>query len=79
MTKYLQFIMILISQVRSDIQLDPYAKKAFKNTSATGGNALMHYANFIFEFEGRYNKDLILEKPNERYDPIKIKKCYHDY
>tara|TARA_R100000008_G_scaffold78907_2_gene60220 strand:+ start:1219 stop:2358 length:1140 start_codon:yes stop_codon:yes gene_type:complete len=71
-------IMILISQVRSDIQLDPYAKKAFKNTSATGGNALMHYANFIFEFEGRYNKDLILEKPNERYDPVKNKILGHE-
>jgi len=71
-------IMILISQVRSDIQLDPYAKKAFKNTTATGGNALMHYANFIFEFEGRYNKDLILEKPNERYDPIKNKILGHE-
>jgi len=71
-------IMILISQVRSDIQLDPYAKKTFKNTSATGGNALMHYANFIFEFEGRYNKDLILEKPNERYDPIKNKILGHE-
>ena len=61
-------IMILVSQVRSNIQLDPYAKKDFKNTTATGGNALMHYANFIFEFEGRYKKDLFLEKPNQQYD-----------
>lgn len=61
-------VMILISQVRSDIQLDPYAKKTVKTTTASGGNALLHYANFIFEFEGRYNKDLILEKPDEKYD-----------
>jgi RecA/RadA recombinase len=71
-------IMILISQVRADIQIDPYAKKAYKNTSASGGHALMHYSNFIFQFEGRYNKDLILEKPNERYDPIKNKIVGHE-
>ena len=61
-------IMVLISQVRTDIQIDPYSKRAFKNTTASGGNALMHYANFIFEFEGRYKKDLFLEKPNQQYD-----------
>jgi RecA/RadA recombinase len=71
-------MMILISQIRADIQIDPYAKKAYKNVSASGGHALMHYSNFIFEFEGRYNKDLILEKPNERYDPIKNKILGHE-
>lgn len=70
---------IFISQVRSDIKLDPYASnKEVRQTSATGGNALLHFANWILEFEPRYNKDLILEKPNDKYDPIKNKIIGHN-
>lgn len=70
---------IFISQVRSDIKLDPYAaNKEVRQTTATGGNALLHFANWILEFEPRYNKDLILEKPNEKYDPIKNKIIGHN-
>lgn len=70
---------IFISQVRSDIKLDPYAaNKEIRQTTATGGNALLHFANWILEFEPRYNKDLILEKPNEKYDPIKNKIIGHN-
>jgi RecA/RadA recombinase len=70
---------IFISQVRSDIKLDPYAaNKEVRQTSATGGNALLHFANWILEFEPRYNKDLILEKPNEKYDPVKNKIIGHN-
>jgi RecA/RadA recombinase len=72
-------IAIFISQVRSDIKLDPYASnKEVRQTSATGGNALLHFANWILEFEPRYNKDLILEKPNEKYDAIKNKIIGHN-
>jgi len=72
-------IAIFISQVRSDIKLDPYAaNKEVRQTSATGGNALLHFANWILEFEPRYNKDLILEKPNEKYDPNKNKIIGHN-
>lgn len=70
---------IFISQVRSDIKLDPYAaNKEVRQTSATGGNALLHFANWILEFEPRYNKDLILEKPNEKYDPNKNRIIGHN-
>ena len=70
---------IFISQVRSDIKLDPYAaNKEIRQTSATGGNALLHFANWILEFEPRYNKDLILERPNEKYDPLKNKIIGHN-
>jgi len=70
---------IFISQVRSDIKLDPYAaNKEIRQTSATGGNALLHFANWILEFEPRYNKDLILEKPNEKYDPVRNKIIGHN-
>jgi RecA/RadA recombinase len=70
---------IFISQVRSDIKLDPYAShKEVRQTTATGGNALLHFANWILEFEPRYNKDLILEKPNEKYDSVKNKIIGHN-
>lgn len=54
---------IFISQVRSDIKLDPYTSAPIRQTSATGGNALLHFANFIFEFEPRFEGDLILKDP----------------
>jgi RecA/RadA recombinase len=70
---------IFISQVRSDIKLDPYASnKDIRQTTATGGNALLHFANWILEFEPKYNKDLILEKPNEKYDQSKNKIIGHN-
>jgi hypothetical protein len=70
---------IFISQVRSDIKLDPYAaNKDIRQTTATGGNALLHFANWILEFEPKFGKDLILEKPNERYDQVKNKIIGHN-
>lgn len=62
---------IFISQVRADIQLDPYSKAPVRQTTATGGNALLHFANYILEFEPRFKSDLILQKPNEKYEPQK--------
>ena len=64
---------IFISQVRADIKLDPYSKAPVRQTSATGGNALLHFANFILEFEPCFKTDQILQKPNEKYDPDKNK------
>jgi RecA/RadA recombinase len=63
---------IFISQVRSDIKLDPYSAAPIRQTSATGGNALLHFANFIFEFEPRFEGDIILKDPSiKKPDPIK--------
>jgi hypothetical protein len=63
---------IFISQVRSDIKLDPYSSAPIRQTSATGGNALLHFANFIFEFEARFEGDVILKDPNiKKPDPVK--------
>ena len=64
---------IFVSQVRADIKLDPYSKAPVRQTSATGGNALLHFANFILEFEPCFKTDQILQKPNEKYDPDKNK------
>lgn len=71
-------IAIFISQVRANIQLDPYSKEPIRQTTATGGNALLHFANYILEFNQRFNPDLILENPSEKkYDPIKNKYIGH--
>lgn len=64
-------IAVFISQVRADIKLDPYSKAPVRQTSATGGNALLHFANWILEFEPRNKGDLILKNPTEsKIDPI---------
>jgi len=68
---------LFVSQVRADIQLDPYSKAPIRQTTATGGNALLHFANFILEFEPRFKKDWILEKPNDKHDPEKNKIIGH--
>lgn len=44
---------IFISQVRAHISLG-YSNEPQKQTSATGGNALLHFANWIIEFQARY-------------------------
>jgi len=68
---------IFISQVRADIKLDPYSKAPIRQTSATGGNALLHFANYILEFEARHKKDLILENPTQPVDKDKNKILGH--
>jgi RecA/RadA recombinase len=62
---------IFISQVRADIKLDPYSKAPIRQTSATGGNALLHFANYIVEFEARYKGDLILQDPANKTIDLK--------
>jgi len=64
---------IFISQVRADIKLDPYTKAPVRQTTATGGNALLHFANWIIEFEPRFvSRDIILQNPTvKKMDPKK--------
>lgn len=59
---------IFVSQVRADIKLDPYSKAPIRQTSATGGNALLHFANWILEFLPRFPnaEDLILKDPKNK-------------
>jgi RecA/RadA recombinase len=57
---------VFISQVRADIKLDPYSKAPVRQTSATGGNALLHFANWILEFEPRFKSDLILKNSSDK-------------
>ena len=69
---------IFVSQVRADIKLDPYSKAPVRQTTATGGNALLHFANYILEFEPRFKKDLLLEHPLQPIDKNKNKILGHN-
>ena len=51
-------ICFMVSQVRSKVSINPYIKEDPKLTNASGGNALLHYSDWILEFQERYNKDL---------------------
>ena len=65
---------IFISQVRSEMR-DQYSKEPPRQSVATGGYALQHYANTCIQFQPRYKADLILHNPSlktidERKNPI---------
>ena len=63
-------ICFMISQVRSKVSINPYAKEDPKLTNASGGNALLHYSDWILEFQERFNKDLISTQPNGKGDML---------
>lgn len=57
----LNHMMILTSQVRVEVAANPYAARGGPKTKQAGGNAIKHYANFILEFQERYNSDIMFE------------------
>ena len=59
-------ICFMISQVRATVNLNPYDRGDPKLTNASGGNALLHYSDWILEFQQKYKGDLIVQ-------PSKIK------
>jgi recombination protein RecA len=68
-------MMILTSQVRIEIPSSAYAARGGPKVKQAGGNAIKHYANFILEFEERYNNDIMWENPSatkldDKGDPI---------
>ena len=61
---------IMISQVRTNISINPYAKQDPNNqTNSSGGNAILHYPDWILEFKKQNKSDKILEKPNQQITP----------
>lgn len=54
-------LMIMISQVTSEIKLDPYQKTANRGGGFSGGNALLHWADVILEVSPSYQGDFILD------------------
>ena len=47
------------------------------NVRHSSSSVIGHYANFILEFEPRFKKDWILEKPGDKHDPDKNKIIGH--
>jgi len=50
-------ICVMISQIRTKLQLDKYAPKEHQTTNASGGHAPLHYSDWILEFQHHDNKD----------------------
>ena len=61
-------IAFLVSQVRTKVSINPYEKSDPRLTNASGGNALLHYSDWILEFQLRYKGDLITSQPNGKGD-----------
>lgn len=51
----------MISQVRDVIKIDKYAKVNKSITNSSGGHAISHYSDWVFEFQARYKDDEIME------------------
>jgi RecA/RadA recombinase len=63
-------MLIMISQIRAKVDINPYAKGDPNNqTNASGGNAALHYPDWILEFQKQFKSDKILEKPTEQIGP----------
>jgi len=61
---------IMISQIRSSITTSMYAKQDPNNqTDSSGGNAILHYPDWILQFKKQNKGDKILEKPTEQITP----------
>jgi hypothetical protein len=68
-------LFIITSQYTSEIKLDPYAKTPPRQTDGSGGFAINHQSDVTLSYQPRFpSTDIILEKPNEKPDPIKNKK-----
>ena len=55
-------ICFMISQVRSKVSVNKFDTGDPKLTNASGGNALLHYSDWILEFQPRWQKDMIPPK-----------------
>lgn len=63
-------ICALISQVRSEVKINQYAKTDPRLTNASGGSALLHYSDWIFEFVPRYKADFITSTINGKEETV---------
>ena len=66
-------LMIIISQVTSEIKLDMYAKTANRGGNFSGGNSLLHGSDWILEYESSFNGDYILDNPSGKLNDGKSK------
>lgn len=57
---------IMISQIRATIKGQYDGIDPNNQTNSSGANALLHYPNWIIEFQRQFNKDKILEKQDQQ-------------
>jgi len=69
MAKY-GHLCFFLSQVSAEIKLDPYAKGTPRQVGGAGGSAVQHFASHVLEFQNWYESDLILKKPEERFNRL---------
>jgi len=55
-------ICALVSQVRSTVSINPYQRSDPKLTNASGGNAALHYSDWILEFQKPNKMDHFFKK-----------------
>lgn len=66
-------LMILLSQVTSEVKIDVYAKTANRGGQFSGGNSLLHASDYIFEVQTSYPSDYILDNPAGKLNDGKSK------
>lgn len=66
-------LLLVTGQYAAEIKIDPYAPNIPRQASSSGGSAIGHQSDYVFEFQPRYNGDYILEKPKEQPDQFKNK------
>lgn len=66
-------LMVLLSQVTSEIKLDQYQKTANRGGQFSGGNSLLHGSDYIVEFNTSYPSDYILDNASGKLNDGKSK------
>lgn len=68
-------IAIFISQVRDEIKINQYVQTTPRQGKSSGGHALEHGANFVLDFQPRWNDDIIRENPSDKNSKIVGHRC----
>lgn len=76
MTKF-GHLVLMIGHATAEVKIDPYAKTLNRGGMYSGGSALQHFPNFIFEFQPRQNADIILDSPDGKLNDGKSKAIGH--
>jgi RecA/RadA recombinase len=63
-------ICYMVSQVRSKVSINPYERTDARVTNASGGNALLHFSDWILEFQQRHLKDAISTEPHGKGESL---------
>jgi hypothetical protein len=63
----------LVSQVTSEIKLDPYSKSPDRGGNFSGGNSMLHASDVIINYETCFAGDFILDNPKGKMNDGKSK------